>query len=78
MRINLNSPDGNILFVIGKVINELCKHYPKEEVEKWIKSVMYKRSYQQILDKILEDWVLWDKAEPLEFYQSASYEMDIK
>lgn len=76
MRINLNSPDGNMLVILGKITNELYKYYPKDEVEKWIKNLMYKRNYQEIIDKIQEDWPLWDKAESLEFYTSEQYEME--
>ena len=78
MKINLNSSDGNMLVILGKITSELYKYYPKEDVNRWVQKTLYKRTYQQIIDKIQEDWVFWDKAEPLKFYKSTEYEMERK
>lgn len=76
MRINVNSPDGNIFHILGEVYKLLGKQYSKKEIDKWLNSVIKGRNYNQIIDKIQEDWCLFENVEPLEFYRSTNYEME--
>ena len=74
MRINLNSPDGNIFMIFGKLYNVLRENYTEQEAKEWLDSVI-SETYEQTLYNIQEKWKKLENVEKLEFYKSPDYEM---
>ena len=74
MRINLNSPDGNIFMIFGKLYNVLRENYTEQEAKELLDSVI-SETYEQTLYNIQEKWKKLENVEKLEFYKSPDYEM---
>lgn len=79
MKINLNSPNGNIFYILSVVKEKLLGYYSETEVNEYIESLIKDRNYNQIINQIKEDWKKYELVigEKLEFYLSDNYEMKV-
>lgn len=78
MKINLNSPDGNIFVVLCKLYDELRPYYPCEAIEEWLQSVMDNhKNYDEIISTLEKEWKakFETTAGKLQFYKSKKYEI---
>ena len=80
MKINLNSPDGNIFVLLAKIHNLMVEaNICKEEINKWQKEVLTHKTYGEMINAVKVKCKELSKLlnEEIEIISTEEYEMEV-